>query len=83
MRLSVGSIAASIIMAAVLISYWPGSPMQLNQSLAQAQQGEKATQTASFEQEKIDVNTQTQTKLEKPITAEFVETPLEQLFGLL
>jgi hypothetical protein len=80
MRLTVGSIAASIIMAAVLVSYWPVGPMQLTQSMAQAQQGEKVKETpAPAVPEKLDANAQTRAKLEKLVDSEFVETPLSQV----
>jgi hypothetical protein len=79
MRLSVGSIAASIIMAAVLVSYWPFGPMQLNQSMAQAQQGEKVKQTTAPDPEKLDANAQTRAKLEKLISAHFEDTPLSKV----
>ncbi|MGA2798588.1 MAG: permease prefix domain 1-containing protein [Thermoguttaceae bacterium] len=83
MRLTVGSIAASIIMAAVLVSYWPGAAMQSPLNAAQPQQIEKAKETSSDSIasaiEKPDANAQTQVKLEKTIDAEFVETPLGQV----
>jgi hypothetical protein len=76
MRLTVGSIAASIIMAAVLVSYWPGGPVHLTQNAALAQQGEKVKETPALELEKLDANAQTRAKLNKLISAEFVEQPL-------
>jgi hypothetical protein len=84
MRLSVGSIAASIIMAAILISYWPGEPGQLTQCMAQAQQAEETKQTPATEPEKIDANAQTQATLEKQrIDVDFVDTPLSQVLDYL
>jgi hypothetical protein len=103
MRLTVGSIAASIIMAAVLVSYWPGAPARLTQNEAQAQQNDKAKATSDYKQEKpgtstgdssaniaaaatanalekLDVNAQTRAKLQKLVDAEFVDTPLAQVF---
>ncbi len=77
MRLTVGSIAASVIMAAVLISYWPGGPAHLNQSTAQAEQAQQ--KTVSKPEAKIDANTETQAKLEQLSDADFVETPLSQV----
>ncbi|MGA2059498.1 MAG: hypothetical protein ABSG67_03370 [Thermoguttaceae bacterium] len=56
MRLTVGSIAASIIMAAVLVSYWPGGPARLTQNEAQAQQGEKVKASSESKQEKPGAN---------------------------
>jgi len=87
MRLSVGSIAASIIMAGVLVSYWPGGPVQLTQNMAQAQQAEKAQETpapsVTTEPEKLDANAQTQAKLEKLIDVEFIEQPLSKVIANL
>jgi hypothetical protein len=87
MRLSVGSIAASIVMAAVLVSYWPGAAVQSPLNAAQPQQIEKAKETSSDSiasaPEKPDANAQTQAKLEKSIDAEFVETPLGQVLDRL
>lgn len=83
MRLTVGSIAASIVMTAVLISYWPVGPMHLTQSMAQAQQTEKGKEIPASAPEKLDVNAQSETKLEKIIDAEFVDTPLSQLLDYL
>ena len=83
MRLTVGSIAASVIMAAMLIAYWPGGPVQLAQSLAQAQQTDKTKQLPAHDTEKLDVNAQTQAKLEKLMDAEFMDATLEQLMDYL
>lgn len=83
MRLTVGSIAASIIMVAVLFSYLPGGPGQMNQNLAQAQQTEKSVENIKSTPEKLDANTQTQAKLEKLIDAEFVEQPLSQVLDYI
>ncbi len=78
MRLSIGSIAACIIIAAVLISYWPGGALHSPLDMAQAQQTDKAkqTQASTSAAEKLDVNAQTQAKLEKMVDLEIVETPL-------
>jgi hypothetical protein len=75
MRLTVGSIAASIIMAAVLVSYWPAGPVNLTQNSALAQQGEKVKETPAPDPE-LDANAQTRAKLNKLIGAEFAEQPL-------
>jgi hypothetical protein len=83
MRISVGSIAAGIIMAAILFSYWPGGPAQSPLNAAQAQQAEKDVQTSATDIEKPDANMLTQVKMEKIIDVEFVETPLEQALGNL
>jgi hypothetical protein len=80
MRLTVGSIAASIVMAAVLVSYWPGGPARLTQNEAQAQQGEKVKETPALNPEKVDANAQTRAKLEKLVNSDFVDTPLSQVF---
>lgn len=87
MRLTVGSMAASIIMAAVLVSYWPGGPARLTQNEAQAQQEEKAGPGRQSKQEKPalnasekpDANAVTRAKLEKLAKAAFVDTPLSQV----
>jgi hypothetical protein len=76
MRLTVGSIAASIVMAAVLVSYWPGAPALLTQNEAQAQQGEKVKETPAPNPEKLDANAQTRAKLENLMPAEFEDTTL-------
>jgi hypothetical protein len=90
MRLTVGSIAASIVMAAVLVSYWPGGPARLTQNQAQAQQDEKVAASgesketlALVAQERPDANAKTRAKLEKPGKAEFVDTPLSQALDYL
>lgn len=83
MRLTVGLIAASIVMAAVLVSYWPGGPAQLSQNEAQAQQGEKVKETPAPNPEKVEANAQTRAKLEKLVPAEFEDTPLSQVLDYL
>jgi len=90
MRLTVGSIAASIVMAAVLVSYWPGGPARLTQNQAQAQQEEKVAASTESKQslaliaeEKPDANAKTRAKLEKLTKAEFVDTPLSQVLDYL
>jgi hypothetical protein len=94
MRFSIGSIAASVIAAALIITYWPGGPVQLAQNTAQAQQAEKSkgtdgglegaiVSTAIHEREKLDANAQTQAKLEQIGELDFTETPLEQVKSYL
>jgi hypothetical protein len=83
MRFSVGSIAASIVMAAVLVSYWPDGSGQSPLNLAHAQQAEKAGEikaTAVVDvSEKPDANAKTEEILKKNGEADFVDTPLEQV----
>jgi uncharacterized membrane protein YgcG len=83
MRLTVGSIAASVIAAAVVISFWPGGPVQSSLAVAQAEQAEKDKQTPAPIPEKLDANAQTRLKLEKFIDVDFVDMPLIQVIDRL
>jgi uncharacterized membrane protein YgcG len=83
MRLTIGSIAAGIITAAVLFSYWPGGTAPFTQNMAQAQQGEKIHNVLAAAREKLDANAQTRAKLEKLVDAEFAEAPLTQILDYL
>ncbi|HEY4759589.1 MAG TPA: permease prefix domain 1-containing protein [Thermoguttaceae bacterium] len=80
MRLTVGSIVASLIAVVVLFAYWPGAGVHMNQAVAEA---EKAQQTPVPNPEMLDANAQTQAKLEKLIDADFVETPLVHVLDYL
>lgn len=83
MRFSIGSIAASLIAAALIIAYWPAGPVQLALSAVQAQPAEKSPETPVIKPEKLDANAQTQAKLEKLIEVEFVDQPLTQVLDYL
>lgn len=80
MRFTIGSIAATVVLAAVVVSIWPGGSGELTETTAYAQQPEKpappkAEKPAEKPAEKQDANAQTQAKLEKHIDADFQPTP--------
>jgi hypothetical protein len=87
MRISVGSIAASIIMAAVLISYWPSGTAQSPLNAAHAQQEENVQVNPALltttDVEKLDANDETEAVLAKNIDVDFVDMPLEQVKNYL
>ena len=85
MRFTIGSIAATILLTAVVVSMWPNGPGELADLAAQAQQVEKpappgaekpAPPKAEKPAPKRDANAQTQAKLEAHADAEFVDTPV-------
>jgi hypothetical protein len=84
MRFSIGSIAASILVAALIIGYWPGGPVQLTQNTAQAQPAENTREIPpALGRVTLDANAETQAKLEKLSSIEFVEIPLGQVVDKL
>jgi hypothetical protein len=92
MRFTIGSIAATILLSAVVVSLWPDGSGKLADTLAQAQQVEKPAPpraeqpTAPKAEEsapKQDANARTQAKLEAHTDAEFQEIPLKDMLGHL
>jgi len=92
MRFTIGSIAATILLTAVVVSVWPDGPGNLADPAAQAQQVEKpappsaekpAPPKAEKPAPKKDANAQTQAKLEAHTDAEFVDTPLPDVLDFL
>jgi len=92
MRFTIGSIAATILLSAVVVSLWPDGSGKLADTLAQAQQVEKPAPPKAEEPAppkveqpglKRDANAQTQAKLEAQTNAEFQETPLNDVLGYL
>lgn len=92
MRFTIGSIAATILLTAVVVSVWPDGPGELADPAAQAQQVEKpappsaekpAPPKAETPAPKKDANAQTQAKLEAHTDAEFVDTPVPDVLNFL
>ncbi len=75
MRFTIGSIAATILLTAVVVSVWPDGPGNLADPAAQAQQVERpAPPKAEKPAAKQDANAETQARLEKHVDAVFQAT---------
>jgi hypothetical protein len=84
MRFTIGSIAATILLSAVVVSMWPDGSGQLADPAAQAQQVQKpAPPKAEKTAPEQDANAQTQAKLETHTSAEFIESPLTDVLDYL
>jgi len=84
MRFTIGSIAATILLSAAVVSMWPDGSGKLADTLAQAQQVEKpAPPKVEEPAPKQDANAQTEAKLETHTDAEFKETPLKDVLDYL
>ncbi|MBN2474528.1 MAG: hypothetical protein JXB62_07960 [Pirellulales bacterium] len=86
MRLSIVSMAASVLVAAVVASLWPDSSGPLADGVARAQQAEQpaaAEMPEMVRTAKTDANAETRQKLEKLATADFIEYPLVDVLAHL
>ncbi len=84
MRFTIGSIAATILLTAVVVSMWPDGPGELADTAAHAQQVKKAPPAkAAKPAPKQDANANTQARLETHVDAEFQETPLNDVLDFL